>query len=94
MLSRGQASFIEKRGLSLSATCGGAWYEIAKQHFPAVIGLSRAATGAFAPVRVFKHREAKVTFKACGIELDTTSSSVILWVIAFLSIAVGIKLLW
>jgi len=60
ILSRGQASFIEKRGLSLSATCGGAWYEIAKQHFPAVIGLPTPAIGAFPLVRVFKHREANL----------------------------------
>jgi hypothetical protein len=71
-----------------------AWYEIAKEHFAAVIGLPTAALAAAALVRIFKISEAKVTLKALGIELDTTSSSVILWVIVFLSIAAAVKLLW
>lgn len=72
----------------------GAWYAIAKEHFAAVIGLPFAGVAAFILVRAFEHNSEKVTFKALGIEFSAASSAVLLWVIVFLSIVVGIKVLW
>lgn len=72
----------------------GAWYAIAKEHFAATVGLTFAGFASFLLVRAFESNDDEISVSILGIRFEGKSCSVILWVIAFLSMATAMKLLW
>lgn len=68
--------------------------EVVQQHFPATVGLPLAALCAFLLVTVLQISAGKIEFEMLGFKFRGASGPIILWVIAFLSIASCIKLLW
>jgi hypothetical protein len=68
--------------------------DIVKQHFPATVGLPLAAVGSFLLVTVLQISSGKIEFEAWGFKVRGASGPAILWVLCFLSIATGVRLLW
>lgn len=68
--------------------------DVVKQHFSATIGLPLSAVGAFLLVTVLQISAGKIEFEAVGLKFRGASGPVILWMLCFLAIAVGVKLLW
>ena len=68
--------------------------DIVQQHFPATVGLPLAALCAFLLVTVLQISSGKIEFEMLGLKFRGASGPIVLWVIAFLSIASSIKLLW
>lgn len=68
--------------------------DVVKQHFPATVGLPLAAVGAFLLVTVLQISSGKIEFEVWGFKVKGASGPALLWVICFLAIATGIKLLW
>ena len=68
--------------------------DVVKQHFSATVGLPLSAIGAFLLVTVLQISSGKITLEVWGFKLSGASGPVILWVVCFLAIALGIRLLW
>lgn len=63
-------------------------------HFIAVFGLPAAAAAAFIIVTLFRQGEEPIKIKGLGFEIQGAAGPVVLWVMCFLAICGGIKLLW
>ena len=71
------------------------WLPIVKEHFAAVVGLPMAAAGAFVVVVLLKQgTKEPIEFEGLGFKFRGPSGLVVLWLMCFLGIALGIKLLW
>ena len=68
--------------------------DVVQQHFSATVGLPLAAVGSFLLVTVLQISAGKIEFDALGCKLKGASGPVVLWVVCFLAIATGIKVLW
>nr|WP_320014442.1 hypothetical protein [uncultured Desulfobacter sp.] len=68
--------------------------DVIQQHFAATVGLPLAAVGAFLLVQVLQISAGQIEFEAFGLKLKGASGPVVLWVVSFLAIAAGIRLLW
>ena len=68
--------------------------EIAAQHFAAVVGLPLAALLAAFIVVALRHTAGPMKFEGLGFKFEGGAGQVILWVVCFLAIAAGIRLLW
>jgi hypothetical protein len=72
-----------------------AWFtELARQHYPAVIGLPFAAVGALGVVILVEMTNGELEFNALGLALKGTAGQAVLWLACFLGITLAIKLLW
>ncbi|MEW5926525.1 MAG: hypothetical protein AB1941_03500 [Gemmatimonadota bacterium] len=67
---------------------------IAVAHFPAVLGLPFAALAALCLVLVLEAHSGAIEFEALGFKFRGASGPVVLWVMCFLAIVLGIKVLW
>lgn len=72
----------------------GVWYEIAKQHFPAVIGLPMAAVASLFVVLVLRISSGPIEFEGAGFKFRGAAAPIVFWLFCFLGIAAAIKLLW
>ena len=64
------------------------------EHFPATFGLPLAAGGAFILVVLLRHTQGPIEFEGLGFKFRGASGPVVLWVLCFLALVAGIKLLW
>ncbi|OQS30427.1 hypothetical protein [Chromobacterium violaceum] len=69
-------------------------YRIALQHMPATIGLPSAALAALCLVIVLENTSGPIEFEGLGFKFKGASGPVVLWCLAFLSMAAAIKWLW
>jgi hypothetical protein len=72
----------------------GYWLRVALNHFPAVLGLPGAAAGALVVVLLLRNTEGPIEFSGLGFSFKGASGPVVLWVLCFLAIVAGIRLLW
>tara|TARA_Y100000588_G_C13362633_1_gene547192 strand:- start:124 stop:468 length:345 start_codon:yes stop_codon:yes gene_type:complete len=63
-------------------------------HFPATFGLPLAAGGAFILVVLLSQTQGPVEFEGLGFKFRGASGPVVLWVLCFLAMVAGIKVLW
>lgn len=68
--------------------------DIVKEHFQATVGLPLAAVGSFLLVAVLQISVGRIEFEAWGFKVRGASGPILFWVITFLAIAFGIRLLW
>lgn len=68
--------------------------QILVDHFIAIFGLPSAAAAAFIIVTLFRHRGEPIKIKGLGFEIEGAAGPVVLWVLCFLAICSGMKLLW
>lgn len=72
----------------------GYWLRVALNHFPAVLGLPAAASGAFLVVTLLRNTEGPLEFEGLGFRFKGASGPVVLWALCFLVIASAIRMLW
>jgi hypothetical protein len=65
----------------------GAWDQIARRHFAAVVGLPSAALAAFFVVVVLRTVAGPVEMKVLGFEFRGASGPIVMWIACFLAIA-------
>ncbi len=70
------------------------WEDAAMLHPQASIGLPLAAILAFVLVTIFRATEGQIRVELLQLKFVGASGPLIMWVICFLAIAAGIKLLW
>lgn len=70
------------------------YLDIAKSHFVAVVGLPLSAIAALCLVQILQITSGDIEFKVLGFEFKGASGQVILWVIVFLAIVLGIRIVW
>ena len=68
--------------------------DIVKEHFQATVGLPLAAIAAICIVFLFKFVAGAIEFEGLGFKFKGASAPVILWVLCFLAIVGGIRVLW
>lgn len=68
--------------------------QIVTRHFAAVVGLPLAALLAAFIVVALRHTAGPIKFEGLGFKFEGGAGQVILWVICFLAIALGIRVLW
>ena len=68
--------------------------ELAKEHYPAVVGLPFAAIGALGVVILVEMTQGEIEFNALGFSFKGTAGQAILWLACFLGIALAMKMLW
>lgn len=72
-----------------------AWLmNVFEQHFAATVGLPLAMIAALVVVTLFRHQAGPIEFDLLGMRLRGAAGPIVMWVIVFLSMASGIKLLW
>ena len=67
---------------------------IVRKHFAATVGLPLGAIGAFCIVYIFEYSTGVIEFEGLGFKFKGASGPIILWLLCFLGIVMGIKLLW
>jgi hypothetical protein len=72
----------------------GVWYEVAKQHFAAVIGLPMAAVASLFVVLVLRISSGPIEFEGASFKFKGAAAPIVFWLFCFLGIAAAIKLLW
>jgi len=72
----------------------GSWYEVATQHFAAVIGLPMAAVASLFIVLVLRISSGPIEFEGAGVKFKGAAAQIVFWLLCFLSIVAAIKLLW
>ena len=71
------------------------WSRIIEEHFAAIIGLPMSAAGAFIVVVFLRQGVAgPIEFEGMGFKFKGPSGAVVLWLMCFLGIVIGIKVLW
>ena len=70
------------------------WVPIAKEHFAAVVGLPMAALASLCIVLVLRIASGPVELDAWGLKFKGASAPIVFWLVCFLAIATGIKMLW
>jgi len=78
----------------LFATSGLPLQNLVIDHFIAVFGLPGAAAAAFILVTLFRQGEAPIRIQALGLNVEGAAGPIVLWVLCFLAICAGMKLLW
>ena len=68
--------------------------DIMYQHLAAVIGIPGAVITAFVIVSVLEHVSGPIKFEGLGFKFEGASGPIIMWVIVFLALVGGIRLLW
>jgi len=72
----------------------GAWDQVARRHFAAVIGLPSAALAALFIVLVLRTVAGPIELKIPGFEFRGASGPIVMWILCFLAIALAISWLW
>jgi hypothetical protein len=70
------------------------WTGVAFDHFPATVGLPLAATASFIVIALFRTTEGQIKFEGLRFKFEGASGPIIMWIMCFLAITIGIKLLW
>lgn len=70
------------------------WFEMAKEHAVAAVGLPVAAVTAFLLVSVLQVTTGKVEFEGLGFKFRGASGPIVLWIACFIAMVIGIKVLW
>jgi hypothetical protein len=65
-----------------------------RPHFPATVGVPFAAAVSLLIILVLRETTGKLEFEALGFKFRGASGPVVLWVLCFLALTLGIKLLW
>jgi hypothetical protein len=82
-------------GGTLTIWTGQPWLvEIAREHFAATVGLPAAALVALCIVYFLEHTGGPIEFEGLGFKFRGASGPIVLWVLCFLAITAGIRLLW
>ena len=68
--------------------------EIMYEHLAAVIGIPGAIIVAFVIVSVLENVSGPIKFEGLGFKFEGASGPIVMWVIVFLSLVGGIRLLW
>ena len=69
--------------------------EIVEKHYSAIIVLPSAGFAALCLVLFLDIRSPQqMKFRALGFEFEGAAGPIVLWIMSFLSCAIGIKLLW
>lgn len=72
-----------------------AWMmKVAREHYPAVIGLPLMAIAALLIVSAFRITSGDLEFELFGLRLRGAAGPVVLWVIVFLAMVLGVMVLW
>ena len=69
-------------------------YQLALQHFPAVVGLPSAAIASLCIVVVLEGTAGPVEFETLGLKFKGAAGPIVFWVLCFLAITAAIHLLW
>lgn len=67
---------------------------LVNEHSAAIIGLPMAAMAALVIVLLLEFSVGHISFKFAGFHFKGASGPMVLWVMSFLSMVIGIKLLW
>jgi len=67
---------------------------IIKEHFSATVGLPLGAIAAFCIVYFFEYNSGDIEFEGLGFKFKGAAGPIVFWLFCFLSIVLGIKLLW
>ena len=67
---------------------------VLQAHFPALTGIPLSALSATIVISCFRTALGEIEFKAFGFEFKGASGPATLWVVCFLALIVGIRLLW
>jgi hypothetical protein len=68
--------------------------EIMYEHMAAVLGVPGSIIVAFVIVSVLENVSGPVKFQGLGFKFEGASGPIVMWVIVFLSLVSGLKLLW
>lgn len=68
--------------------------KVLQGHFPALTGIPLSAISATIVIACFRTALGEIEFKAFGFEFKGASGPATLWVVCFLALVVGIRLLW
>lgn len=79
---------------SFAALKTGQLSNIMLAHFPAVVGLPFAALLALVIVLFLESHSGRLEFEAVGFKFRGASGPIILWVLTFLAIVTGVRILW
>jgi hypothetical protein len=71
-----------------------AWFDALLVHLRATAGMPTAAFGAFVVATLFRTTEGQIKFQAPGFKFAGASGPIIMWVLCFLAITSGIRLLY
>jgi len=70
------------------------WVDLVRQQIPAMIGLPAAAVASLGLVLLLENTSGAIEFEAVGLKFRGASGPIVLWVVAFLAMALAIKLTW
>ena len=65
-----------------------------KAHFAAVMGLPAIGMGAIVLVLTLRYTEGPIKFEGLGFKFEGAAAPIVFWIMAFLAMCVGAKLLW
>jgi hypothetical protein len=65
-----------------------------KQHFAGVAGLPAIGMGALVLVLTLRHTEGPIKFEGLGFKFEGAAAPLVFWIMAFLAMCLGAKLLW
>jgi hypothetical protein len=68
--------------------------EIARKHVAATIGLPAASVAALLVVLLLEWNAGPIEYEGLGFRFRGASGPIVLWVLCFLAIVAGIRLLW
>ena len=69
-------------------------FRIALEHFAATVGLPAAGMAALCLVLILERSSGPMEFELLGLKFRGSSGPLVMWVFAFLSITLAVKLLW
>ena len=69
-------------------------HKILREHSGAVVGLPMAAVLSLWVVTILRYKSGPIEFDVLGFKFRGASGPVILWILCFLIVILGIKLLW
>jgi hypothetical protein len=70
------------------------WEAVFRAHFSTVVGLPFAATFAFVIVQFLSQTKGPVEFEGLSFKFKGAAGQVVMWVLCFLAMVLGIKVLW
>ena len=70
------------------------WRQYMREQFPAIVMLPLAGLGALFVTLVLRISSGTVEFKVAGVEFKGGAAPIVFWILCFLVLVVGIKLLW
>jgi len=68
--------------------------EVTREHFAAVVGLPVSAIFSAFIVVALEQSSGPVKFEGLGFKFEGSAGQVVLWVLCFLALVIGIRVLW